>query len=190
MTERIKALLLLASALIFPQASTASIVNWSLNGVTFSDGATASGNFDWNADSQSISNWNINVTSGVLSAFTYNPADSSAGAYLQAAGYEKTFLISVTGSTRVLRITPLAALTNDGGIIGINLNTFGGGSGSVECFNCGPYRLITAGSLTSASAIPAPAPEPATAALIGLGFGACVYLARKSRLKAGLLTPA
>jgi hypothetical protein len=179
MTYKLKALVLLTSAFISAQTSTASTVNWSLNSVAFGDGATASGNFDWDAASQSISNWSINVTSGVLSAFSYTPADSTAGAFLQAAGYEKTYFFSVTGSTRELRLTPLAPLTDQGGTIGINLNTFGGGSGSVECFNCSPYRPVVSGSLTTASTIPASAPEPASVGLMGLGVVASVFLTRK-----------
>ena len=81
MTYKLKALVLLTSAFLSAHTGTASTVNWSLDDVAFGDGATASGNFDWDAASQSISNWNINVTSGVLSAFTYSPVDSTAGAY-------------------------------------------------------------------------------------------------------------
>jgi PEP-CTERM motif len=179
MTYKLKTLVLLTSALISAQISTASTVNWSLNGVAFSDGATASGTFDWDATSQSISNWNINVTSGLLSAFAYTPVDSTAGAFLQAAGYEKTYFFSVTGSTRQLRLTPLAPLTDQGGTIGINLNTFGGGSGSVECFNCSPYRPVVGGSFTTATTIPASTPEPTSVGLMGLGLVASVFLARK-----------
>jgi len=180
MTYKLKALVLLTSAFLSAHTGTASTVNWSLDGIAFGDGATASGNFDWDAASQSISNWNINVTSGVLSAFSYTPVDSTAGAFLQAAGYEKTYFFSDTGSTRELRLTPLAPLTDQGGTIAINLNTFGGGSGSVECFDCSPYRPVVSGSFTTVSAIPAAsAPEPAPVALMGLGVLAAVFLMRK-----------
>lgn len=176
--------MLVTSAFVIAQTGLASTVNWSLNNVAFNDGATASGTFDWDATSQSVSNWNISVTSGTLSAFTYTPADSTGGAFLQAAGYEKTYFFSVIGSTRQLRMTPLAPLTDQGGTIGINLNTFGGGSGSVECFNCSPYRPIVSGSFTTAAAIPTSTPEPASVSLMGLGLAGSIFLARKSSRRA------
>ena len=45
-------------------------------------------------------------------------------------------------------MTPDEALTDAGGTIAINLNTWSGGS-SGDCFNCFPYRNMNAGSLQS-----------------------------------------
>jgi hypothetical protein len=157
--------------------SFGSNVTWYLNDVTFNDGATASGSILWNADTQTLSNWNISTTAGALSAFNYTPADSSGGAYFEVAGYQDEFLFFVNGSTRLLGITPLNALTDAGGTVAINLNTWGGGSGSVECFNCGPYRTIVSGSFETASS----APEPGSLGLLGIGFTAFGVFATKMR---------
>jgi len=168
-----KALLLLASSLVVAPVSSASTVSWNLNNVTFSDGATASGAFTFDADSNTLSDWNVSVTSGVLSAFTYSPANSTAGSYFQETGYQDELLFMVNGSTRQLRLTPLDALTDSGGIDPINFNTFGNGSGSVECYNCAPYREVVSGSFATAT------PEPGSMALLGLGFASASLLARK-----------
>ncbi len=172
---------LLTSALVMAQTNFASTVNWSLNGVRFSDGATAAGSFDWDADSQTLSNWDISTTSGTLSAFTYSSTDSTAGAYLQVAGYQKEYLFMANGSTRQLRLTPVTALTDAGGTVAVNLNTWGGGSGAVECFNCSPYRPVVSGSFTVADAGPTGTPEPASLGLAGLGLIGAFLFARKRR---------
>ena len=175
-----KALLLLTSALVMAQTGFSSTATWNLNDVTFSDAATASGSFDWNADSQTLSNWDISVTSGALSAFTYTPADSTAGSYFQETGYENELMFMADGSTRQLRLTPLTALTDAGGTVDINLNTFGGGSGSVECFNCSPYRPVVSGSF---SAQVANTPEPGSMGLLGFGLVGAGIFARKLRTR-------
>jgi hypothetical protein len=162
------------------QASTAAPITWNLSGVTFSDAATASGTMTWDADSQVLSSWNISVTNGNLSAFTYTPSDSTGGDYYQGVpGFQSTFIISENSSTRQLRMTPVAALGDAGGTVGINLTTWGGGSGSIECFNCSPSRIIESGSLTTD--VTPPTPEPASIGLLGLGFAGLSLLARKQQ---------
>lgn len=177
MTYKRTALLLLTSALVMAPASFGSTVTWNLNNVTFSDAATASGSFDFDAGSQTVSNWNISVTSGALSAFTYTPADSTAGSYFQVSGYQNELLFMVNGSTRQLRMTPLTALADGGGTVDINLNTWGGGSGSVECNNCSPYRPIVSGSLMTMTATP----EPGSLGCLGIGLVGVGLFTRKLR---------
>lgn len=156
------------------QTSSASTVDWSLSNIAFSDSAAASGTFSFDAASQTVSNWNISVTSGALPAFTYTPADSTAGSYFQVSGYQNELLFMVNGSNRQLRMTPLTALTDAGGSVSINLNTFGNGSGSVECVNCAPYREIVSGVLTTS-------PEPGSVGLLGFGFAGLGLLLQKRR---------
>jgi hypothetical protein len=171
-----KVFLLLTSALVAAPFSFASTVTWNLSNVTFSDAATASGSFDLDAGTNAVSNWSISVTAGVLSAFTYTPSNSSAGSYFQVAGYENELLFMMNGTTRQLRLTPLSTLTNAGGTVPINLNTFGNGSGSVECFNCAPYRTVASGTLMTGT------PEPAAISLLGLGVAVVGFAARKRRM--------
>ena len=178
MIHKRTALLLLTSVLAVAPASFGSTVTWNLNNVAFSDAATASGSLDFDADTQTLSNWNISVTSGALSAFTYTPSDSSAGSYFQVSGYQNELLFMVNGSTRQLRMTPLTALTDAGGTVNINLNTWGGGSGSVECNNCSPYRPIVSGSFTTAMTT---TPEPGSLGCFGLGLVGAGIAIRKFR---------
>ncbi len=168
MPHKTKNFLLLILTLALAPMSFASTVTWNLSDVTFSDGASATGNFQFDADSNTFSSWNINVTAGALSAFTYTNANSSPFDGVQASGYQPTFFFSQNGSTRQLRITPLTALTDAGGTVAINLNTWGGGSGSVECDNCTPYRNIVSGSLTTDSL--GGVPEPGSMCLLGIGL--------------------
>jgi PEP-CTERM motif len=170
-----KILLLLISTLAAAPFSFASTVTWNLRNVTFSDAATASGTFDWNVDTNTLSNWNISVNAGVLSAFTYTSSNSTAGSYFQVAGYENELLFMMNGTTRQLRLTPLYALTNAGGTVPINLNTFGNGSGSVECYNCSPYREVVSGALMTGT------PEPGAMGLLGVGLAFASLVARKRR---------
>jgi hypothetical protein len=158
------------------QSSVASTVIWDLSNVSFSDGATATGTLNWDATAQTASAWNIAVTAGVLSAFTYTPLDSSLGAYYEGDS-QKEFLIMVNGSTRQLRLTPVSALTDAGTTVAINLNTQGGGSGSVECNNCAPYREVTSGSFVAST------PEAPSIGLLGLGLLVPLLFNRKLRAR-------
>ncbi len=171
-----KVFLLLMSALVVAPFSFASTVTWNLSNVTFSDAATASGSFDLNADTNAVTNWNISVSAGVLSAFTYTPDNSTAGSYFQVPGYENELLFMMNGTTRQLRLTPLSTLTNLGGTVPVNLNTFGNGSGSVECYNCAPYREVVSGTLMTGT------PEPAAVSLLGLGVAIVGLAVRKKRV--------
>jgi hypothetical protein len=59
---------------------------WQLIGVSFSDGAHASGTFSYDAVSDNYSAWNIAVTSGILSAYTYRPGVDSGFVGIHPAG--------------------------------------------------------------------------------------------------------
>jgi hypothetical protein len=128
-------------------------VVWTLNGVTFEDGTTATGSFVFDADANSVIDWNVSVQAGGF--FTdYSYTQATGTAYLQnLLNPVDTVILEApldpSFGFRGLRMTPVAALTNAGGIVALNLNTSGGGSGGVECYNCSPHRLITAGSLSA-----------------------------------------
>jgi hypothetical protein len=115
---------------------------------------TAEGFFD--LDGGVVENWRITVAGGneaLFPEFTYSPANSTVSRVLVAAwAPEPTFFFRDSASVRELRITPAAPLADEGGTVDLDLETGGGGSGGVECFNCGPARTITGGSLVAGSA--------------------------------------
>jgi hypothetical protein len=151
--------------LVLCTAASANPVVWTLNGVSFDDGGTASGNFTYDPDQHSFRNWSISVAGGNTANFpalTYSRANSTTGT-TNGGNSQDTILFELSdGSNRQLRMTPAVAFTDAGGIVPLNLTTASNGSGGIECYNCGPVRLITAGSLTGA---PLAAPASSVPAL-------------------------
>lgn len=152
-----------AFAILFQCATAiAGQVNWTLSGVTFDDGGTASGSFIYDADSHTFSAWSISVAGGNTANFpavTYGFPNSTVQSF-NGGNPQDTILFALNGSARELRMTPTAALTDSAGTVALNLATAHNNSGGVECFNCGPARIITTGSLNgaivpNAAAIPA-----------------------------------
>jgi Putative Ig domain len=114
-------------------------VTWTLSGMTFDDGGTASGYFIFDADADTLSA-SISVAGGNTVAFpptTYQGAasplsgDSTNGFYLWAPGQV---------GERYMNISH-AGLTNAGGTVALAL-----GNKSWECTNCGTIRYVTAGN--------------------------------------------
>jgi hypothetical protein len=172
------------SAMFFLLAGTASAgpVTWSLVNTSFDDGGTASGFFVFNADTNTILNWDLNTMGGsVLGPFRYVPDSSSADVFSGVFGLEFWSHQMFPGccgflENRYLTLGFASPLTNAGGTVNLipgQLGQFGGD----ECLNCNPYRLITAGSVTtSATGIP----EPGSLCLSVLGY--VVLAATRHRL--------
>jgi hypothetical protein len=169
--------------LLLSAAASANSVVWTLDGVTFDDGGTASGQFTLDADRQVLRPWSISVAGGNTANFpalTYSFGTNSTASTFNGGNPQDTIVFELTdGSLRQLRITPSAALTDSGGTIALDLATAHNESGGVECFNCGPARIVTAGSLVGVpeALLVAPTPTlslPAMLILIGsflaLGF--------------------
>lgn len=157
-----------ASVMFWGTTATAIPVTWNLSGVTFDDGGTASGWFDYDADVNSVFDYDISVAGGDTGDFpeiSYTDDNSSVGIYPRT-GQEDVFIFQIDLSDRQFRITPVDELTNLGGTVAVDLFTAYNGSSGVECFNCNPWRRITAGELVASI------PEPATLALFGIGFTA------------------
>lgn len=73
-----KAWLIAAAGIIGLAASSASAapISWSFSNLVFDDGGTASGQFVWDSDTDTVTSWNINTTEEVgnanFPAFTYS----------------------------------------------------------------------------------------------------------------------
>jgi|SRR5215470_3586346 len=148
-------------------------VSWTFSGVTFDDGGTASGSFDYNALHNTYSAIDITTTLG--SAFGGTTYKSLSGGF----GSSSTGLI--LGPSGDLTNTPLlflmfGSLTDSGGTVSLT----GVGEGTCDnsdCSNNTLLRSITGGEL---GGTPISIPEPSAFLLLGLGLvalvaGAAIY---------------
>lgn len=138
-------------------AALGAPVTWTLQNVTFTDGATATGSFVYDAATNTLSQASISISGGDTNTFpplTYvypNGNVTSIGGAPPNAVFLGT-LVSLRGPTsaafnnrpRDLRIDTVTPLTDAGGTIQINTAT-----NSVECFNCNPFRTFSSGSFVA-----------------------------------------
>jgi hypothetical protein len=166
----VKPLLLTATAVAFgltaalvPTKARAN-VEWTLEGVTFDDGGTASGTFV-TSDTGQIQSWDITTTVGTtLGAETYDSADGST-LQGQRSG---TFTLGSDDTTTSLKLIaagagaePFTAANNP-----ITLNT-----GSSEINQA--TRTLTSGEAVI------DAPEPVSIALLGTGLAGILVTRRR-----------
>ena len=168
MSNRITACLLVVFLSIGISSQVQAVpVTWTLNGVTFDDGQTATGYFNYDATTNVFDNYLISVTAGSgFPNFSYVDANSFVGNH--SAGlvdFVRDDLVSY------IRLSFLSSLTNAGGTVGIAT-----GNSSWECSNCGTLRFIVAGSVTTT-----PVPEPGTVTLLSLGLLGLGMAARRRR---------
>lgn len=123
---------------------------WTLQGVTFSDGGTASGWFTYDATTQQISSWNIAVSGGntnLFPTFVYTPTLSSADRSSDGVSMRYGFGGPINPAfqrKRWLTFVFNAPLTNAGGSVGIAIDS----PWVAECYSCDPYRRIVSGSVS------------------------------------------
>lgn len=138
---------------------SAAPLTWSLSGVTFNDGATASGNFDYDASTNTYTLGTITVAAGVLPAATFDASNSYEGSLSQGAHFVMFDL------SRYIQLKFASSLTNAGGTVSLLT-----GVNSYDCLNCSPYRLVTAGSVSAVESTGA-VPEPSTMAFMLTAVG-------------------
>jgi len=140
-----------AFALLAAGASHAASRYWFLQGVTFDDGAVATGSFAYDDVTRVVTSWNISVSDGthpVHFEFTYMPGNSTTSVNTFWSAIPTINFTSVGAGTgglaRELRITPTQVLDGSPASVPIAVAVT---SGNVECLSCGIPRQITAGSL-------------------------------------------
>lgn len=156
-----------------PLVLPASTVFWTLQSVSFSDGGTASGTFNYDADTNTFSAINITTAGGsVLPGDTYTflcGGDINCSGVAPNSG-QALFLDSDPASTNLngltglfLQFTP-SALTDAGGV-----NSISGSEITCSGSDCNtpttPSRDIVSGAVSGQ----APVPEPSSLLLLGTG---------------------
>jgi len=164
----------LAAVVGIAPATQAAPLTWTVVNGVFTDQATLTGSFVYNADTDTVSDFHLTVSGGDTATFpglTYAPgADFSGSGFMDLVfrftdSAPNPFSVVNPDKIRVLSLSALSPLTNAGGIV--PLVPLVGIDGSVECYNCTPFRLLT-GSLAATSA--APVPEAGSLSLVAAGL--------------------
>lgn len=159
------------AAILFAGAAHAVPVTWTLQNVSFVDGATASGSFTYDASTQTYTAWNITTTATVNPAaigFTSLPGatyatngytNASTSYYLNAS----SFGVRNLPGPGILQFGLVFAspLTNAGGTVALKAS----GGGFESTASGFASRPVVSGTGSVVSAVP----EPASAALMLAG---------------------
>lgn len=147
----------------------ASVIDWTLEGVTFDDGGTASGTFSVDTSTGDLVSYDITTTAGsALGGMVYDPSTAPSVAYGNY-GPNSFLLLAATGTKYITLefVNPLTSGGIDPIVPGYDSIT---NTGSFECHNCAPFRVVTAGEATSLPAPEAPAWMMMLVGFAGLGF--------------------
>ena len=143
-------------------------ISYTLDNVKFADGTSATGSFIFDATTRLSSGFDISTYPGVLGAFNWTRANS--GLYQGGGAGPNNFILMTTDGRRVFNFSFLNPLTNAGGTYAINI------ASTYECNNCGTFRRVISGNVTSNAV-----PEPATLALMLPALGALFVAARRRK---------
>ncbi len=155
-------------------AGSASALTWELVDVSLDDFTAVSGQFDYDAGTNSYANWSLSVVAGTgLPAYTYQ--SGLDGGIVDGSGASQVNFIAFPSDPaggRYLRLAFQAPLTDAGGFVQLALDNVG-----YECDNCTQTRYIVGGAVAAV-------PEPATWGLLGLGLAVVAATARRRRAAA------
>lgn len=170
--------------ILFAASAQAATVTWTLSDVTFSGGGTASGSFNYDADTNLYSNFSVSTTATPLNPgdgepkLTWGTATSCASYFSASSASE---LQCQNDSTEFsLTLAFASDLTNAGG--SILLQPASGRFGSKErrglpTQNEVDSRSILTGSVMASAVVPV----PAAVWLFGSGLGLLGFVSRKKR---------
>ncbi|WP_296594866.1 PEPxxWA-CTERM sorting domain-containing protein [Phenylobacterium sp.] len=185
---KIKSAAIGAVALLTPGLAQATPLTWTLNNAVFSDGGVATGSFVWDADTQTIGDYEFSVSGGDTDTFpavSYESASAPVNpSYQEFSDGPNTvrlylFIRDASATPRDFYLSVANELTDAGGTVGLDfVSAFAAG----ECYSCAPYRPFKSGTVT-AQGITGGVPEPATWALMVMGFGSLGGALRRRRSK-------
>lgn len=138
----------------------ASVIDWTLQDVVFTDGGSVSGTFSTDAATGEVLSFNITTTSGTeLAGIDYD--DITAQVYNDFWGPNSFDLTDEAAHTylELAFVDPLTAPGTD--LLALQ-------SASYECDDCYPYRIVLSGEAVATG--PSQVPEPATSALLFVGL--------------------
>lgn len=165
-----------------PAPASAVPLLWTLNDVTFNNGGTASGSFRFDADTASYSDVAVTTAGGGIDASFDLAAGGNAGflSLLNAADGP-----DFTGAP-TLRLAFLDLLTNLGGEVGLELNSFSSAiasCGNAECSLLvgGVDFQLASGSVISEAVTQVP--EPGTLAMLAFGLAAFGFKRRREAFR-------
>jgi hypothetical protein len=149
----------------------ASVIDWTLQNVAFSDGGSASGTFSTDSTTGNVLSFNITTTSGTkLGGTVY---DNTVAQVLNDFWAPNSFDITDEGAHVYLELAFVDPLTAPG------TDFLALQRASYECDNCSPARIVVAGEAVSEA--PTQVPEPATSTLFVMGlFGLGAIFQRRA----------
>lgn len=160
------------TAALFFSSANAATIQWSLSGVTFDDGGTASGTFSTDSVSGNLLSYNLTTSAGsTLPGFNYNASNSSI--YGNNVFSVNSFLLTNNSPFAIpyLNLSFQNSLTTAAGATDALIN-----NNSWECNNCSSVRYITGGEAVSSAV-----PEPETYAMLLVGLGLMGFLRRRRK---------
>jgi hypothetical protein len=162
-TALVSAFALCATAIAMP--ANATVINWTLDDVTFDDGGVATGTFSTDSTTGYITSFDITTTMGsALNGYVYDAATSF---YFGSEISDNSFLLYSGGGTGYIYSQFVDPLTS-GGVDPMFV--------SLED-SYGAWRTVTGGEAIGVAAVP----EPSTWAMMLAGFAGLGYVGFRAR---------
>ena len=187
MTRGIVLVGLLLLCMVMVPIAAADGVTWTLEGLTFSDGATATGSFVYDATTNTFSSIDIVTSNGVLfTGATYTAVDPGFGPFSFDVAFVPNASASNLTNTPVLELefftstaeTTVQSLTNAGGTVITDMNELNCANATCSTVT-GELRGPNPDSPTGL-VVGVPAAEPSTLLLLGSALLGLMLMTRRT----------